>query len=206
MSEPRAPAAPEGVSPPASSRRGLLDPPGGVLFWMIVPLELLTFSLAFVWIAALRSEDPAAFRDAQASLEMPVGLGLTIALVTSGWLAAEGVHAFRRGDAGRARRFYAGSVVAGLVFVIVKLADYAAKHAAGHWLGAGAFWDAYVLATGLHFAHVVVGLVLLVAVGVRMGRSSFEDPETAVAGTALYWHMCDVAWFFLFPLFYARLG
>ncbi len=51
---------------------------------------------------------------------------------------------------------------------------------------------------------MLVGLSMLVYVATRIGRAKFEDDETAVAGTALFWHMCDLAWFFLFPLFYAR--
>ena len=193
-------------APSPTSRRALFDPPGGVLFWMIVSLELVTFLLAFVWVAMLRLEQADAFRAAQSALDLRGGLLLTLSLVTSGWLLAEAVHAFRLGSLARARRFHRGGVVFGLVFVAIKIADYVAKHAAGHWLGAGAFWDAYVLATGFHFAHVLVGLVMLVTVGRRLDRSRFEDPEAAVAGTALFWHMCDVAWFFLFPLFYARSG
>jgi heme/copper-type cytochrome/quinol oxidase subunit 3 len=50
--------------------------------------------------------------------------------------------------------------------------------------------------------HVLIGLVLLAYTARRLGRGRFEDPETAVAGSALFWHMCDVAWFFLFPLFF----
>lgn len=173
---------------------------------MIVSLELVTFSMAFIWVAMLRVEQSDAFRAAQAELDLRSGLALTVSLVTSGWLLAEAVHAFRLGHTARARRLYAGGILFGLVFVAFKLADYATKRAAGHWLGASSFWDAYVLATGFHFAHVLVGLALLVVVGLRLGRKSFEDPEAAVAGTALFWHMCDVAWFFLFPLFYARSG
>lgn len=171
---------------------------------MIVPLELLTFSLAFVWIAMMRREEAAACREAQAALDLPYGVALTVSLVTSGWLLAEGVHAFRAARLDRARRFYGGAVGFGVVFVALKIADYARLHAGGHWLGASAFWDAYVLATGFHLAHVLVGLVLLVVVGRRVGRGAFDDAETSVAGTAVFWHMCDVAWFFLFPLFYAR--
>lgn len=196
------PAQPCGATRPAP--RELLSPPGGLLLWIVVALELLAFSLIFALIAGLRSADPEAFARAQGALDVRLGLGLTVALVTSGWLAAEGVHAFREGRVATARTAYLASVAAGCVFVALKLVDYRTKHAAGHWLGAGDFWDAYVFATGFHFAHVLVGLVLLAVVASRMGRGAFEDAETSVAGSALFWHMCDLAWFFLFPLFAGR--
>lgn len=191
--------------PGALARPRALDaPPGGVLMWIIVALELAAFAMVLGLIAYLRGAQPEAFRAAQAALDPRVGLALTLSLLTSGWLAAEGVHAFRDGALPRARRYFAAAVAAGLAFVALKLWDYKAKAAAGFGLGANDVWDAYFLGTGFHFVHVLVGVALLAAVGRRIGRGSFEDSETAVAGSALFWHMCDVVWFFLFPLFFAR--
>lgn len=180
-----------------------LRPPGGLLMWIVVTLELVTFSLVFVVVAAARAGDPEVFAAGQALLDPWHGLALTVALLTSGWLAAEAVHAVRGGRIPRARRYYAASVAAGLVFVVLKVVDYAAKSQAGLRLSDD-FGSVYLLSTGFHFAHVLVGLAMLTYVGARLGRARFEDEETAVAGTALFWHMCDLAWFFLFPLFYAR--
>jgi heme/copper-type cytochrome/quinol oxidase subunit 3 len=28
-------------------------------------------------------------------------------------------------------------------------------------------------------------------------------PVETIAAVALFWHLCDLAWFFLFPLFFA---
>ncbi len=197
-------AATENRAPAAPSPRALLDPPGGALLWIIVALELLAFALVFALVAMLRVHAPALFHEGQEALDPRVGLALTLALVTSGWLVAEGVHAYRGGRLAVARRFHGAGVLVGLVFVGLKVHDYASKSAAGHGLGTNDFWDAYILGTGFHFVHVLIGLVLLAVTGWRMGRTRFEDAETAVAGTALFWHMCDLAWFFLFPLFYAR--
>jgi nitric oxide reductase NorE protein len=188
--------------------RALSDPPGGILLWIIVVLELLAFTMVFGVIAYLRIEAPEAFAEGQAGLDGGMGLVLTLSLLTSGWLVAEGVHLYREGPREgrdlRAGRFFLLSAASGGVFLVLKIVDYVHKAAEGHWLGATEFWDAYVLATGFHFAHVLVGLVLLVVVGNKLGRAPFEDAETAVAGTALFWHMCDVVWLFLFPLFYVR--
>lgn len=189
---------------PSPQTRSLLDPPGGVLMWLVVALELLVFAMVFVLIAGLRASDPEAFRVQQAELDPALGLTLTLTLVTSGWFAAEAVHAFRASRIDRARRWYAAAVVAGIAFVGLKIYDYATKIRAGHGLGTGDFWDAYLLGTGFHFAHVLVGIALLAYAGARIGKERFEDAETSIAGTALFWHMCDIAWFLLFPLFYVR--
>jgi len=187
-----------------STTRELLDPPGGLLMWMVFALEIFAFAMLFVGVAYLRRTQPALFHAGQAALDARMGLALTLALVTSGWLTAEGVHAFRASRFERARRFYGGAVLMGLVFVGLKISEYTSKSSAGYGLGVNDFWDLYFLATGFHFIHVLVGLGLIAYVGARVGKTTFEDPETTVGGTALFWHMCDLAWFFLFPLFFAR--
>ena len=195
--------ASQAVEGPAGVR-ALDDPPGGVLMWLIVAVELVAFAIVLVLVALLRAEQPEVFRAGQDALSPATGVLLTLALLTSGWLAAEAVHAHRAGQLARSRRFFGGAILTGLGFVGLKVAAPAMKLRAGHRLGTDDFWDAYLLGTGFHFAHVLVGLGLLVWVFLRIGRGRFEDEETAIAGTALFWHMCDVAWFFLFPLFFAR--
>ncbi|MFO0709538.1 MAG: cytochrome c oxidase subunit 3 [Sandaracinus sp.] len=183
--------------------RALDDPPGGVLFWLIVGLELVAFAIVLGLVAALRRADPVGFHEVHVALDPRLGLALTALLFGSGWAVAEAVHAFRHDAIARARRAYVLGLVLGLGFVVLKVWDFVHKVQAGHGLGASDAWDAYLLATGFHFAHVVVALVMLGWVALRVGRARFEDPETSVAGTALFWHMCDVAWIFLFPLFFA---
>lgn len=172
--------------------------------WIVVVLELVVFSIVFFVVARLRATDAATFIEGQRQLSPAQGVVLTLVLMTSGWLAAEAVHAVRAGRVSVARRFYAGAVASGLAFVALKVADYIHKTRAGFTLSRSDFWDAYFLSTGFHFVHVLLGLALLTYVGSRVGRETFEDEETTVAGTALFWHMCDLAWFFLFPLLYVR--
>jgi nitric oxide reductase NorE protein len=186
-----------------ASRRALTDPPGGVLMWIVFTLELITFSIIFVMLGSFRSGEAAVFEAGQRALDPTFGLVLTVTLLTSGWLVAEGVHAHRVDDVDRARRYFAGGIAIGLAFVGLKVFDFVSKSSAGLGLD-GDFGTAYFLATGFHFVHVVIGLSMLVWVAARMGRKPFEDAETSVAGTALFWHMCDIAWLFLFPLFYVR--
>lgn len=172
--------------------------------WLVVVLEFFAFAMVFFVIADLRASRPAVFREGQQALSPLVGAVATMLLVTSGWCAAEAVHAVRTELLPRARRFYLGAFVAGLGFAVLKVLDYVDKVRAGYTLGVSDFWDTYFLGTGFHFVHVVIGLGLIAYVGLRVGRTTFEDQETTVAGTALFWHMCDLAWFFLFPLLFVR--
>jgi nitric oxide reductase NorE protein len=185
---------------PARPPPDLAEPPGGVLMWLIVGLELLTFAIVFVMIALFRSGEPALFHEGQLALSKPFGLALTLLLVTSGAFAAEAVHAARASHFVRAQRLLIAALGGGALFVLLKLEDYRAHLEAGHALGTNDFWDAYYLATGFHFVHVLVGLGLLTWAARKVTRAA---PVETIAAVALFWHLCDLAWFFLFPLFFA---
>lgn len=185
--------------------RRLFDPPGGLLMWLIVVVELGTFAIIGAVLAYLRGDQAAVFRAGQAALSSKVGLGYTLVLVASGWLAAEAVAALGRGRAVRARGALVAAIGFGLAFIALKLHDGAGLMAAGHGLGSDDFWSGYFFATGFHLAHVAVGVVLLVVAAVRvhrrLDRLGPADVE-AVAALVLFWHMCDLAWFILFAVLY----
>ena len=67
----------------------------------------------------------------------------------------------------------------------------------------GRFFSIYFLMTGLHGIHVVVGMGLYAWLLRRAGRGDFGPGYyVPVDGVALYWHLVDMIWIFLFPLFY----
>jgi len=65
------------------------------------------------------------------------------------------------------------------------------------------FFGIYFLMTGLHAIHVLAGMVLIawLIVGALRGRygSAYFTPVDLVG---LFWHLVDLIWIFLFPLFY----
>jgi cytochrome c oxidase subunit 3 len=57
--------------------------------------------------------------------------------------------------------------------------------------------------TGLHALHVVAGLVVLAWMARRARRGAYTARRhTHLELGALYWHLVDVVWIFLWPLFY----
>ena len=69
------------------------------------------------------------------------------------------------------------------------------------------FFGLYFTMTGLHGLHVIVGMVLL-AVGALRARKTpvglrvKPDDYALLENGGLYWHLVDLVWIFLFPLFY----
>ena len=65
------------------------------------------------------------------------------------------------------------------------------------------FFGLYFLMTGLHGIHVVIGMVIMLWLMYRLQRGDFTARHyTAVECSGLYWHIVDVIWIFLFPLWY----
>lgn len=184
--------------------RTLTNPPGGPLMWIIVAAELLTFVMVFAAIAWMRRTEPGLFAGGQARLDPRLGLGLTLCLLTSGAAAAHGVQRWRAGAWPAARRSLGLAAALGVGFLAAKVWDYAHHAGLGHTLGASSFWDLYLLSTGFHFIHVLVGVGLLASAASSSQPPPEAESEASVAGPALFWHLCDVIWIFLFALFFAR--
>ncbi len=57
--------------------------------------------------------------------------------------------------------------------------------------------------TGLHGLHVIIGVVLI-AIMTRLTINGVinKDSYVKLESAGLYWHLVDIIWIFLFPLFY----
>lgn len=65
------------------------------------------------------------------------------------------------------------------------------------------FFSIYFAMTGLHGIHVVVGILVFIWLLFRAVRGDFTpDYFGPVDYAALYWHIVDLIWIFLFPLLY----
>jgi nitric oxide reductase NorE protein len=98
------------------------------------------------------------------------------------------------------RLLTAGAAV-GAVFVIVKVFEYHEKVSAGITPATNDFYMYYFVMTGLHLAHVLLGLVVLVVLS-RTTRAT-DPSRTHIAfleGGACFWHLVDLLWIVIFPL------
>jgi cytochrome c oxidase subunit 3 len=65
------------------------------------------------------------------------------------------------------------------------------------------FFGLYFVMTGLHALHIVIGLGIIAAAIIRIVKGTVHENRAALLENAgLYWHLVDVIWIFLFPLFY----
>jgi cytochrome c oxidase subunit I+III len=60
----------------------------------------------------------------------------------------------------------------------------------------------FYLTTGLHGAHVAIGLIMVAYMFTRAWNGAYMGDEKPIEYFGLYWHLVDIVWLFLFPLFY----
>jgi nitric oxide reductase NorE protein len=165
------------------------------MMWVLIASELLAFGGFFIAFAASHTGEPALFRAGQAQLDRRLGVLNTFVLLTSGLFAALAVQARHAGDVRSTRGWLALAAALGLVFLGVKVAEYAEKIAHGLTLTTDSFFELYYLLTGFHALHVVAGIVILALVAWRCSPANVETG-------AAFWHMVDLVWVLLFPIVY----
>ncbi len=175
--------------------------------------EALLFTGILALITAYRADWPAAFAEGVHHNTKILGSINTGVLLVSSMLVAVAVE-LRRADRVKAAAWLTLATAGlGVVFVIIKLTEYSHHFHDGiypgargeffrthHERGLPTFWTLYYLATGLHAIHVTCGVGVL---SYRGARDLFSPTHAyALEATALYWHLVDVIWIFLWPLFY----
>lgn len=189
------------MSSPPKAAPLLHDPPGGIFIWMLVALETLTFGSALTAFLFSAKAQPGLFHESSQLLDPRFGFANTVFLLTSGFFMAETLRHFQAGNLRRSRFILLLTLAGGLLFLILKGVEYAAKIEHGHTLGSDAFFTWYWLLTVFHLMHVAVGMVILTCLLPKLPRLTADDLEAG----GIFWHMCDIIWLLLFPALYLVL-
>lgn len=179
--------------------------------WVFLGSETMFFAGALLAYAFYRTLWPAEFAAAGRETNIVYGSVNTAILLTSSLTMA----AAEEGAQARLRRLVlpclAATALLGLGFLVVKGFEYAEdieKHLVpgpGFALtGAPAqiFWALYWLLTAVHALHLTIGIGITTTLLVQAWRRSRPLESAAFTGAALYWHLVDLVWVFLYPLIY----
>lgn len=185
-----------------SNSKSIYYPPGGILLWIIIYLELITFGMAMLAFAYYGVQEQAVFAESAKHLNKGIATANTILLLTSGYFVAMSVVAFNNKNIKKTTRYLNFSMLLGFGFLILKGIEYYLKIESGFTMNTNSFFMYYWLLTGFHWIHVLVGLVILffIKIGIQKKQNdySLEDFEAG----ATFWHMCDIIWLLLFPVLY----
>jgi cytochrome c oxidase subunit 3 len=181
--------------------------------WLFLVTELTLFGGLFLAYAALRHQYAGAFHQAGATMNTGLGVANTVILLTSSLTVALALAALHQAQRGRTMAWLGATLALGGAFLAIKGLEWSAKFHHGLYPGAAhlatlpqgerLFLGLYFTMTGLHGLHVVAGLgvfavLLHMTARGRLGPQRSEPLENG----GLFWHLVDVVWIFLLPLFY----
>jgi len=177
-------------------------PPGGILLWIIIFLELITFGVALIALVFYAKEDPVLFHESRLHLNVTFGTINTVLLLTSGFFMAVTVHELKQNQKEKAKKYLLLTMLFGVLFLVLKSIEYNAKLDAGLVMGSNTFFTFYWMLTLFHVIHVIVGLVILASVYFGLKKKDSATKIEDVEASAAFWHMCDLIWLLLFPVIY----
>lgn len=190
--------------------------------WLFLAQEVLFFSGLFVAYGIFRVWYPEAFSVGSHLLDWRMGGLNTLVLLFSSLTAAMAVRSAQVGEQRKTSVYLLITIVCACIFMVVKYFEYAHKIHDGllpgeyfrtpthlpHGLSVvpfhvRSFFGIYFVMTGVHGLHVLVGIGVLLWLLVRNERGDFSPKYyTPIDMAALYWHLVDLIWIYLFPLLY----
>ena len=182
--------------------KNLYYPPGGILIWIVVFLELITFGMALIAMVMYSKDEPQVFHNSRLLLNTTFGAVNTVFLLTSGFFMANSVKKLKESKIYQSSIYLKLTMVGGFLFLLLKSVEYYMKIEAGLTLSYNTFFSFYWMLTFFHVIHVIVGLVILaityISLQKKKDKINLEDFEASAA----FWHMCDLIWLLLFPIIY----
>ena len=181
--------------------------------WLFLFTEIVLFGGLFLVYSVYRSMHSRDFHEAAQEMSLVLGAINTVILLTSSLTMVLSISAIKRGEKARSLLYQGLTVGLGLVFLIDKFFEWRehirhglypnseALLAMGH--GKILYVGLYYVMTGIHGIHVLIGMALIAGMMVltRADRITGED-YIKLENTGLFWHLVDVIWIYLFPLFY----
>ncbi len=181
--------------------------------WLFIFTEILLFGGLFIVYSVYRYMNPVAFHLAHEELSITMGFINTIILLVSSATVAISISAMQKNDRKMTMLMLAATLILAAVFLVNKYFEWGGKFEHGLYPGSDLmkslsngdmlFFSLYFFMTGLHGVHIIIGMVLLAITlaKVRSGRVN-GGSYALLENSGLYWHLVDLIWIFLFPLFY----
>ncbi len=192
-----------------TGREGRLDDAGlsraaTPSIWAFIAADCASFGIFFAVFMVQRIDQPALFNQSARLLDVRLGLLNTMILITSSWLVALGAAAARRNDLPAFRRLLFGAIGVAAWFAAVKFIEYGDKIRHDITPLTNDFFSYYFVLTGVHLLHYLVGMAVLIYLyRLAAGRRTVDRRYLNwIESGGIYWHMVDLLWVVLFPMFY----
>jgi cytochrome c oxidase subunit 3 len=185
--------------PPEANRSSRVEPQFlGMLLFIISEVMLFgSFFTAYFFIRIV-NHDP--WPAPGTKLPVAVAGVNTAILISSSFTMHWGLEGARNGNRRAMRMGLLATFLLGLTFLTIQINEYV--HI-GFAPSDSAQATVFYSLTGLHGAHVFVGLTLLAMATIRAFRGHFSEKEhRGVEVPGIYWHFVDIMWIVVYSTVY----
>jgi cytochrome c oxidase subunit 3 len=181
--------------------------------WLFLFTEMLLFGGLFIVYSIYRFRNAEAFHLAAHELNVAIGTINTIILLISSTTIAMSITAIQKKDKRLTLILLCATIILGLAFLVNKYFEWG-EHLKEHIYPGSAvlalrgqgdvlFYGLYFFMTGLHALHIIIGLIFIAVIAIKIYKDKITfDNFVLLENSGLYWHLVDLIWIFLFPLFY----
>jgi heme/copper-type cytochrome/quinol oxidase subunit 3 len=127
----------------------------------------------------------------------------TFVLLISSLAMVLALAGIQRGQMGQFRFWTAATALLGMVFIGFQMTEFAQFAAEGLTPRSSLFGSSFLILTGLHGAHVTVGIIWLWSIFFTSYTGKIKQAnslDVEIAG--LYWHFVDIVWIVIFGVVY----
>lgn len=177
---------------------------GKLGIWLFIASEVMLFGGLISAYVFLRNGVPN-WPHAADHLNVSLAAVNTFVLITSSITIAAGWTALKSGSLRSFRAFFTATAVLGIVFLSIKSFEYYEKFSHGHYPSTNNFYGIYFVLTGVHVAHLLGGVLVVLyhaGPGARLWKDDAQRFVNRIEVTGLYWHFVDLVWIVLFPMLY----
>ena len=170
--------------------------------FLFIASEAMLFGAFFTAYFFVRVVNPEAESWPLEPFHLPVYVAFinTCVLVTSSFTMHWALTSIKRGNYAGLRAGLVLTFLMGFTFLATQVTEYARI---GFQPGDNAFTTIFFCLTGLHGAHVFVGLSILLFMTIRAFRGHFSpDHHHGVEIGGIYWHFVDVMWIVVYTTVY----
>jgi cytochrome c oxidase subunit III len=181
--------------------------------WIFLFTEVLFFGGLFLVYSVYRAKYPGEFHNAAAELDLWRGATNTVLLLTSSMTMALSIALLKKGKKPYSLLCQGMTVLLGALFLASKYLEWGVHITRGIYpdsplliemsRGKIVFFGLYYVMTGLHGLHVLIGIAVISGIFILTMQETINPHDfVKMENAGLYWHVVDIIWIYLFPLFY----
>jgi cytochrome c oxidase subunit 3/cytochrome o ubiquinol oxidase subunit 3 len=171
--------------------------------WVFLSSECIFFGAFISTYVLYRGRSPANTPQPKDVYNIPFTSVTSFILLMSSLTMVLALAAIQRGDHRRFRVWVVATAMFGMVFIAGQIYEFTEFYREGLALKTSVFGSSFFVLTGIHGAHVTVGIIWLLSLwGMSMQDRLHVQHAERVEIAGLYWHFVDIVWIIIFTVVY----